>query len=298
MIVVKKNIVVKTQIALVVMPLCALAGTAARCAQQQDLNATYEAAKQAVVKGKTAESIKLFEQSLKLADAKKDLQKQILIRTSLAAQYDSAGRFAEAETLFSQAIKLATGTMQERGIARLYQMKVRHYLLQNSATQAAAALDHAIKLGGERSKDPDYGDFLALAANVYEDKGDIKKALEYYKKSESWLMTTPADAERARSLSSCLTNMSICYSDLKEYDEAEKLLKRALQIGEEAFGKDFQGLYTTHNSLGILYSHRNQHAKAVEEYDKSLAILAKSGVTSGDLVTRIKDNRAISAAKI
>lgn len=287
---------VKKQCAVATLFLVVVAGTAH--AQQQDLNAGYEAAKQAMLKGKTAESIKLLEQCIKLADAKKDLQKQILIRTTLAAQYDSAGRFAAAETLFSQAIKLATGTMQERGIARIYQMKVRHYLLANNATQAFIALEQSIKLGGDRSKDSDYGDFLALAANVYEDKGEFKKALEYYKKSEAWLMTTPADAERARSLSSCLTNMSICYSELKDYNEAEKLLQRALQIGEEAFGKDFQGLYATHNSLGILYSQRNQHAKAVEEYDKSLAILAKSGVTTGDLVTRIKSNRAISAAKI
>lgn len=291
------KLAVKNQLILALALLVLLTGTAGRT-QQQDLTATYEAAKKAVVKGKTAESIKLFEQCIKLADAKKDLQKQIIIRTTLAAQYDSAGRFPAAEALFSQAIKMATGTMQDRGIARIYQMKVRHYLLQNNANQAAVALEQSIKLAGDRTKDPDYGDFLALAANVYEDNGELKKSLEYYKKAEAWLMTTPADAERARSLSSCLTNMSICYSELKDYDEAEKLLHRALQIGEEAFGKDFQGLYTTHNSLGILYSKRNQHAKAVEEYDKSLAILAKSGVTSGDLVTRIKDNRAISAAKI
>lgn len=264
----------------------------------QDLNATYEAAKQAALSGKTAESIKLFEQCIKVADQKKDLQKQIMIRITLATQYDSAGKFAAAEPLFAQAIKLATGTIAEQGVARIYQMQVRHYLLGNNFGPAAVALEKCIALGGKRDKDKDYGDFLALAANVYEGKGDLPKGLEYYKKSEAWLLTTPADKERARSLSSCLTNMSICYSAMGKLDEAESQLKRALQIGEEAFGKSFQGLYATHNALGNLYSKKQQYKLSVEEYDKALAILANTGVTDGALVQRIKSNRAISASKL
>lgn len=277
--------------------LVALALSACLPAFAQDLDASYEAARKAASDGKTAESINLLEPCMKVAEQKNDLPKRIMIGTLLAAQYDSAGRLAEAESLFAGTTTLATGKLPDRAVASIYQYQVRHYLIAKNAKQASVALEQCIKLGGKRDEDKGYGDFLSQAGNVYDEDGKFEKAMDFYKQSEEWLLKRPADKEIARSLSSTLTDMAMCYSNMGNLEEAESRFKRSLQIGEEAFGKDYRQLYKTHNSLAILYIKKEQYARAVEEFDRALEILAKSGVTDGVLVERIKKNRSLVAER-
>lgn len=261
----------------------------------QDLEASYQAAKKAMMQGKVAESIKLYEQTIKLADQKNDPQKRVLARLTLATQYDSAGKFLLAETLFADTLKVAAATsFPATGIARIYQMQVRHYVLQNKFAPAKVALAKCIELGGKRDQDKDYGDFLALAASVYEGSGDYAKALTYYDKSEKWLDSTPDDKEKARSISSCITNKAVCLTNTGRFDEAQASLTRALEIGEKAFGKEFEGLCATHHALANLYLKKKQPKLALQEFDTTLAMMAKNGVSSGALVERIKRNRDIA----
>lgn len=262
----------------------------------QDLEVTYQAAKKAMSQGNVADSIRLFEQTVKLADQKKDSKKRVLARLSLAAQYDSAGKFTQAEAMFADALKIAAATsFPAPGVARIYQMQVRHYILQNKYAPAKVALEKSINLGGKRDQEADYGDFLALAANVYEGSDDYAKALSYYDKSEKWLASTPEDKERSRSISSCLTNKAVCLTHMGRFDEAQAALSRAFEIGEKAFGKDFHGLAATHHALAMLYMKKNEPKLAVQEFDTTLALMAKNGVTDGAIVDRIKRNREIAA---
>ena len=76
-----------------------------------------------------------------------------------------------------------------------------------------------------------------------------------------------------------IPDIAITYNDLavvlyemEEYEEAEELLKKALQIQTESYGPDSIVLSTTCSNLGLVYSGCSEHEKAVEYYEKALGL--------------------------
>lgn len=76
-----------------------------------------------------------------------------------------------------------------------------------------------------------------------------------------------------------IPDIAITYNDLavvlyemEEYEEAENLLKKALQIQTDSYGPDSIVLSTTCSNLGLVCSGYGEHGKAVDYYEKALEL--------------------------
>jgi tetratricopeptide (TPR) repeat protein len=78
-------------------------------------------------------------------------------------------------------------------------------------------------------KDPKDVEAWSRLANIYQDAGMIEPAIEFYKRANDLL---PNNAN-------LLTDMGICYQQLKQYDKALELLERA----QKADPANWQALY-------------------------------------------------------
>ena len=70
-------------------------------------------------------------------------------------------------------------------------------------------------------------------------------------------------------------DLAVALYEMDEFEEAEDLLGRALQIQTEYYGPDSIQISTTYNNLGLLFSARGDHGPAVAYYEKSLLLQKK-----------------------
>ena len=73
-------------------------------------------------------------------------------------------------------------------------------------------------------------------------------------------------------------------SDRREFDAAEKDLKKCIQLTETYFGKDVESLQYDYESLGYVYKRLNRLQEAIEAYKKAVAINPTRGYYIDQLV--------------
>lgn len=115
--------------------------------------------------------------------------------------------------------------------------------------------------------------FLALKANAYNNlgayfnqKGDIRTSLSYFKKS----LRLKEQLNEKAAIAKTLNNIGYIYEVTGELDDALLYYKKSLYLKEQL--KDSIGIATTLINLGSIYDTRNDTALAIEYYNQSLAI--------------------------
>jgi tetratricopeptide (TPR) repeat protein len=80
-------------------------------------------------------------------------------------------------------------------------------------------------------------------------------------------------------MASTLLNLGVVHTDLGEYDDAEPLIRQAMEICNE-FG-DRRRLAATNTNLGSIMSHRGRDIEAKELYAHALALHRETGYRLG-----------------
>jgi tetratricopeptide (TPR) repeat protein len=127
-----------------------------------------------------------------------------------------------------------------------------------------------------------YLNYLAIAYNnvgsVYDSKGDIANALEYYHKS----LKIREEIQDKAGIAICFNNIAFIYSNPENYTEALNYNHKSLKIQKEINDKD--GIARTLNNIGFIYWSQQNFNKALEFYNQSLVIeeeiANKDGISS------------------
>jgi tetratricopeptide (TPR) repeat protein len=96
---------------------------------------------------------------------------------------------------------------------------------------------------------------------------------EAEKPLQAALKETEKDIHLDHRLITSLNSLAELRYEQGTYNEAETLLRRALEVGEKVLGADNLEVATTLNSLGLVDAARGQFAEADPLYRRSLAIV-------------------------
>jgi serine phosphatase RsbU (regulator of sigma subunit) len=97
-------------------------------------------------------------------------------------------------------------------------------------------------------------------------KGDLEKALNYFKNALSLMKET----KDMRGASSCYSNMGLVYNDQGQYTLAETYTQKAFNIKQEM--NDKRGMAICQNNLGNIYQNQTNYKKAIAAHLFALKI--------------------------
>ncbi|ALO14815.1 Phosphoserine phosphatase RsbP [Salinivirga cyanobacteriivorans] len=106
-------------------------------------------------------------------------------------------------------------------------------------------------------------------ANIYGDRGNYPKALDYY------LLTlkTAEKLEHERAMSVTYNNIAIVYYTLKDYPQTIKYLQKSLSISQKV--NDKPNIVNTMNNIGELYLKQDSLVKALKYYNEASKIIKR-----------------------
>jgi class 3 adenylate cyclase/Tfp pilus assembly protein PilF len=113
-----------------------------------------------------------------------------------------------------------------------------------------------------------FNDGIAISygwlAYLYEQKGSIEKAQEYYEKS----LTLYKRLGNKMQVATCLNNIAAIYKDRGMINEALDYNYKSLAIRKQI--NDTDGISTSYNNLGLILSSQGKIPEALEYYSKAL----------------------------
>lgn len=105
---------------------------------------------------------------------------------------------------------------------------------------------------------------------VYQNTGDVERALESYKEAlKLFRKTFPGDH---RSIAWCYNNLGIIYEKQKNYFQAREYFLKALSIKTKVLPVKHSCLANTCNNLGNVHYHPHQYDQALEKYQLTYEI--------------------------
>jgi tetratricopeptide (TPR) repeat protein len=109
---------------------------------------------------------------------------------------------------------------------------------------------------------------------VYQNKGDLKQAMESYQKALTIFKQTFTEADE--SIAWCYNNIGIIYQQEKDYSKALYYLEKSLTIKGNKLPVEHPCLGNTYNNLGNVYYYLEKYDEALEKYESSYKIFQKS----------------------
>lgn len=108
---------------------------------------------------------------------------------------------------------------------------------------------------------------------VYKEKGEYRKALEYYIESleikENFLGLEHPDTATS------YNNIGVVYKEKHEYDKAMEYYMKALEIREKVLDLERPDTAQSYNNIGVVYERKGDYKKAMEYHTKCLAFFEK-----------------------
>ena len=109
---------------------------------------------------------------------------------------------------------------------------------------------------------------------VYQKKGDIKRALDSYEKAFTAFKQTFNDNQEP--IAWCYNNLGIIYEEQKDYLKARDYLTKALNIKMQELPAEHPCLSNTYNNLGNIHYCLHEYDQALEKYQLTYNIFQKS----------------------
>jgi tetratricopeptide (TPR) repeat protein/serine phosphatase RsbU (regulator of sigma subunit) len=119
------------------------------------------------------------------------------------------------------------------------------------------------------------GDALNNLGYIYQNLGDIKKALEYNKQSLILLI----EIDDKPGIAQSYNNIGTIYNEQGDVSNALEYFHKSLKIHEET--KDEIGIATSLNNLGSIYEDQGDTAKALEYFERSIKYYESVGDMEG-----------------
>ncbi len=132
---------------------------------------------------------------------------------------------------------------------------LKPHLVENSITKSERASFLATLAGA-----------LNNIGFIYDDKGDITKALNYYHKA----LKIREKINDKQGIAETFNNIGVIYINLGDYDQALAYYHKSLKVKESL--NDKKSLATTLNNIGAIYRNQQDIDLALNYYYKSLAL--------------------------
>jgi tetratricopeptide (TPR) repeat protein len=153
-------------------------------------------------------------------------------------------------------------------------------LFQNVAKIAEETKNKYKKFGTEnKSILLSQANSLSDIGNIYFNKGEIPKALEYHSKS----LKIQEEIGYKLGIASCLSNLGSIYDSQGDFSKGLEYYNKSLKIVEEVGDK--QGIANALNNIGYVYYNQKNIPKALEYYTRSSKIYEETGDRRGLAVT-------------
>lgn len=199
---------------------------------------------------------------------------RVALMHRVASYFSARSRFAEAEALFQQALRLGKqglGTNHPQivevlsGLAFLCMRQGRYTESETHFQRALRLGEHTFRADHSQVSEASYG--LAV---LYGEMGRYAEAEPLYQKTLSICEhTLGADHPR---IATVLQGLAALYNDLGRYAEAEALYQRALGIRERTLGADHSQVATVLNNLAATYLTQERYAETEPLLQRALHI--------------------------
>ncbi len=226
--------------------------------------------------------IKNYEKSIGLlekivSDHKKNIPNHPDYATSvnkLGYLYQTMGRYAEAEPLYQQALKIRKEKLGENHpdyassinrLAYLYQTVGRYSEAEPLCWQTVKIFKDVL---GENH--PDYAASLNNLAYLYERMGRYTEADPLYNQASK--IFKEVLGKNHPNYASSLDNLANLYQRLGRYPEAEPLYQQASKIRKEKLGENHPAYATGVNNLAYLYQIMGRYAEAEPLFQQTVKI--------------------------
>ena len=123
--------------------------------------------------------------------------------------------------------------------------------------------------------DEGIGESLGWIAYLYEQKGDIRQAIEYYNRCLTFAIKTGSKSTEA----AVYNNLAAIFKDQGKIDSSLAYHQKSININTAL--KDEAGLSTSYNNIGLIYFNQGKIEKALEYYNKALTLQIKLGDKDG-----------------
>jgi len=161
-----------------------------------------------------------------------------------------------------------------------FKKKAREVLMRGDFQQTEALLKKAMDLdikAAKQVKEVEEARLLSAAASMAE-IGELKEIQLNYREAVSYYRQASAIVPKGRDLilAAYLGKWGSASYKSGKYEEAEKPLKRSLEICEKALGPDHPDVATCLNNLALLYKSQGKYAKTEPLHKRSLKIWEKA----------------------
>jgi CHAT domain-containing protein/tetratricopeptide (TPR) repeat protein len=234
--------------------------------QSQKYSTHYNAAMDNLDNGNWEQSEEEFMKALGVLEAENYRDSAIYASclNDLGFLYQNQGRFDEAENLLLQARDIFQKTIGNNSFNYLVLVNDLGNLYSDMSNYRKAkkyykeALDYFERQN--KRKTENYAGILTNLAGISFEEGDYEKALEEYKEVLDYYEAQG----NSPYLSSCLNNMALTYTELGQYEKAQALYLRAIDIDKELFGDFSPDYWYDLMNLADLYSKMGKKEKVLE----------------------------------
>uniref|UniRef100_A0A3Q3KUZ0 Nephrocystin-3 n=1 Tax=Mastacembelus armatus TaxID=205130 RepID=A0A3Q3KUZ0_9TELE len=241
--------------------------------------------------GLPSQAVAPLQRSLEIRETALDPDHPSVARSlhQLAGVYVQWKKYGNAEQLYKQALEISENAYgaEHASVARELESLAVLYQKQNKYEQAEKLRKRSVKIRQKtaRQKGHMYG-FTLLRRRALQleeltlgkDSADCAKTLneldylKFYFKPMRQRVLGPDHPDCAQSLN----NLAALHTERREYEAAEDMYERALDIRKKALSPDHPSLAYTLKHLAMLYKRRGKLDKAVPLYELSLEIREKS----------------------
>jgi tetratricopeptide (TPR) repeat protein len=172
----------------------------------------------------------------------------------------------KALEFYTQAVKIQEEIGDKDGLSQSLGNIAVIYDERGDIERALLLNERALKLSEETNNKGEIASNLNNIGSIYQSQGELKKALEYYKKGEVILKEIGEDQGRA----SCLNNIGIIYKKLGDLGKALAYYTTSLKLRETDGNK--RGVVYSLNNIGTIYDLQDNVSLALEYYNRALKL--------------------------
>ncbi len=220
--------------------------------------------------------------TVNLAYQKQDSAKVDTSLLLVKALYDS-GYYQKAQLYIDQTERLAKSLDYKKGTANVFYYKALIYTKKNDYYNAFEGLSKSLSLYAQIKDDLGIAKVKNSLGLLEIKRGNYRAGLEYSLAS----LKTFENNNLLNELSDAYNNLAEAYTQTNQGDRALEFNLKALKVRWDL--QDSTGIIQSNKNLGILYSKRREHRKAIEHYENILNLISDSNreTLKGEILPRI-----------
>jgi tetratricopeptide (TPR) repeat protein len=227
--------------------------------------------------GNSKEALKISDIILSEQLKNKTIKKYNLVKTYTIRSriFVILTKYDEAIRLINNTLKFPKASISKHLKAELFNNLGSAYLLKDNLSEAYYYYDKAYQIKIENNAN--LYDLSITAFNIgiiHEVQGDLSKAIEFYKKSETYDLKN--QGEKVGFISDIYVALSNVYIKKNDLEKAEVYIEKALNLSVSIFGENNLNVANVYSSYVQLLKLKGKYKESLVFDEKSLTIREKS----------------------